>query len=87
VAVWIVLAIPVDRDPTDLHLELRELTVLQAATVAVGMVGVAAASWLSAEHGPWSWFEPVRAAQRYAAMASLGLATVAGLYAIVLLFR
>ena len=76
-----------DRSLADRHKELRELRWWQVAAVVTGMVGAAASVWLSAEYGPWSWLDPVRRFQRHAAMALLGLATVAALYGVSLAFR
>jgi hypothetical protein len=87
VPVWALLSIPVDRSPDDFHIELREATLLQAAAVALVMVLAAATTWFNAEYGLWSWWSPARTFQRHAAMVWLGCATVAGLYAVSLLFR
>ena len=83
--VWIALLVQVDR--SDAHLELRELRWWQAAAVALGMLGSAGGVYVAAQYGPWSWLPLVRRYGRDVALVHLSLSIVVALYVVSLLFR
>ena len=83
--IWVAVLVQVDR--TDRHIEIRELRWWQVAAVSFGMLGSAAAARLVSQHGPWSWLPAVRRYGEDVAVALLSLSLVVGLYFVSLMFR
>lgn len=83
--VWVAVLVQVDR--TDRHIEVRELRWWQVGAVSFGMLGSAAAVRLASQYGAWSWLPVVRRYGKDVAVALLSLSLVVGLYFVSLMFR
>ena len=87
VPAWFALALLDPDPPGTTDVGLFDALFVQMVFATVGVAVAAGTMWVSAEHGPWSWWAPARAAQRYAAVAFLGLATLFALVAVARLFH
>ena len=85
-AVFTLLAIPVDRDRTS-HVEIRELHLWEVPALVAALVAAAFVMYGGSRYGQWSFVQPILRLLRDGAIAFLALAVVVALYGVSLLFR